>query len=499
MSESVPTGTLVNMMFRRVGLACSLLSVLPSQARSQNEISEPDTPADSRWSIAEVLGAAWDLDPVASSVWPGFRIHDQVLILFRLPDGPTGVIGDDSPPPGFVVSAEDPRVWVLEGPVPDSLAMLRIGATWNGIPGKMTSYPFEEGDSGRRTLEGLIHETFHAYQHHQPGFAHIFRGGEEDTTLAFSRLSSLEGRLLADALTTDSLPVARRRALEALAIRLRKCPDVDDVMCVNQRGVELLEGSADYVAESVMASMTDAGHADSLAAMLRRAPSQEPLERWWYYSTGKAWLYLVDRWSPNNSWTGMLPERAPHQLLEHVLGADPDSLDAVASAVLGSETARIAFREADSVRTADRAAADSVAAAFATLSGTRVRIELVSFSRCLSSSTSRRGRWYEVDGASYVLQDGAREHRYGNGRTWYEARGSMQMERGVLTVVVPGDIVATAEDGVHRLDRPGMAVEGPVVISAPNLEVHAEDATITTTEGAVRIELRLPAGSNDCR
>ncbi len=75
----------------------------------------------------------------------------------------------------------------------------------------------------------------------------------------------------------------------------------------------------------------------------------------------------------------------------------------------------------------------------------------------------------------------------------------MQMERGVLTVVVPGDIVATAEDGAHRLDRPGMTVEGPVVLSAPNLEVHAEDATIKTTAGAVRIDLRLPVESADCR
>ena len=458
----------------------------------------PDAPADSRWSIVEVLGTAWDLDSVASSIWPGFRIRDQVLILFRLSDGPTAVIGDDSRPRGFVVADEDPRVWILEGPVPDSLARLQIGATWNGIPGKMTSYPFEEGDA-ERTLEALIHEAFHAYQHHQPGFAHVSHGGEADTTLTFARLSSLEGRLLAEALSTDSLPVARQRALEALAVRLRKCPDADDVMCANQRGVELQEGSADYVAESVMASTSDGGHVDSLAAMLRRAPSEELLERWWYYSTGKAWLYLVDRWSTDRSWTAMLPERAPHELMDHLLGADADSLNAVASVVLDSQLARTAFLEADSVRATDRAAADSVAAAFAILDGTRVRIEPIAYGRCLSSSTSQRGRWYEVDGVSYALHDGGREHRYGNGRTWYEARGSMQMERGILTVVVPADIVAETADGLHRLDRPGIILEGPVVISAPNLEIHAEDAAITTTDGAVRVGLRLPSESNDCR
>jgi hypothetical protein len=233
--------------------------------------------------------------------------------------------------------------------------------------------------------------------------------------------------------------------------------------------------------------------------MLRRAPSQELLERWWYYTTGKAWLYLVDRWSKDGSWTTMLPERAPHQVLEKALGVDADSLNAIASVVLDSEIARTAFREADSVRTADRAAADSVATAFAMLDGTRVRIEVVSFGRCLGSSSSQRGRWYEVAGVSYVLQDGVREHRYGNGRTWYQARGSMQMERGALTVVVMGDIVAEARDESQRLDRPGVTVEGPVVVLAPNLEIHAEDATITTSEGTVSVALRLPAGSDDCR
>ena len=490
------------MTFRRVVFVCSLLSIsLPFQARSQGGVpaSYPHADsADSVWSVAAVLGAAWDLDSIASSRWPGFRIRDQVLILVRLPGGPTMLIGDDDPPTGFVTSDEDPRVWVLEGPVPDSLARLRIGWTWDRIPGRVTVYPWREGEAGGRVLQGLIHEAFHAYQDRRPEFSPGFRLGEEDTTLAHARLSGLEGELLADALMGTG-PLARRRALEALAIRQHKCSKVPNVTCANVRGVELPEGTADYVSESVTGGAPDALRTDSLAAALRRAPSKEMLDRWWFYLTGKAWLYLVDRWSEDSAWTAMLPERAPHQVLERTLGADPDSLNAIASVVLDSETARIAFREVDSVRTADRAAADSVAAAFAALDGTRVRIEIVFSGRCLSSSNSQRGRWYEVDEATYVLQDGAREHRYGNGRTWYEARGSMQMERGVLTVVVPGDIVATAEDGAHRLDRSGMTVEGPVVLSAPNLEVHAEDATIKTTAGAVRIDLRLPVESADCR
>jgi hypothetical protein len=73
------------------------------------------------------------------------------------------------------------------------------------------------------------------------------------------------------------------------------------------------------------------------------------------------------------------------------------------------------------------------------------------------------------------------------------------MERGALTVVVMGDIVAEARDESQRLDRPGVTVEGPVVVLAPNLEIHAEDATITTSEGTVSVALRLPAGSDDCR
>jgi hypothetical protein len=477
----------------KLGILVVCLIASAQALRAQDSTRAAD---DVRGEIVEILSTAWDLDSTANAVWPGFSIRHQVLFLTYSPAGPTGMIGDPDPPRGFDPAPADPRVHILEGPVPDTLAGLRIGRTWDGRLNAATSYPVRERQPPDQVLRGVIHEVFHAFQQDRPGFearptAHL------DMSRDYAWLTAVEGRLLSEALSAPSISALRDRALEAVAVRQHKCTSLKETDCARESDLEIREGSANYVANAVLIGSGRHQEGDSLAARLQRAPSREALERGWYYLTGEAWFQLIDRISSDRSWTGRLQEGNPEDLLLDIMAVDKDNLSDVADRVLKSRLASVTAQQVDSAMSAAQSKADSVVSTFDGLSGTRVKI-LIAGGWC-GASTSRGGDWHLVDGVSYALEKGEWEVRYGSGTTWYKAEGAMRDDAGSLTIVVPGRLSAQTATGVTTLDRPGLGLAGPMEISAENLEVHAENATIVTTEEEVRVILHGDGGGDACR
>jgi hypothetical protein len=184
-------------------------------------------------------------------------------------------------------------------------------------------------------------------------------------------------------------------------------------------------------------------------------------------------------------------------VLLSIMAVEKDSLSEIADRILDSRLASLTAQEVDSAMSAAESRADSVVATFDGLSGTRVEILIVG--GWCGASTSGSGQWHSIDGVSYTLENGEREARFGSGTTWYKAEGAMRNQGMSLTVIVPGLLIARTATGETKLDRPGLGLAGAMEIFAENLEMHAENATVVTTEEAVRVSLHDDRGGGACR
>jgi hypothetical protein len=423
----------------------------------------------------------------APDAWPGFDVDPGVLIAVFEPAGPIYVIGDSSPPPEYRWLDDTHTIAVREGAPPDSLLGLQIALDWNGQSNNATAVPFTASMTSVVPLF-LVHEAFHTHQvglhRSEPQrFVQLSNPRFSDSSFVDLALLNLESAYLARALTASQKSTLRSSALTALAIRMRRCAQLGDEECARQRAMELNEGSAAYVA-SVLLDRNPLGGApanvrDSLARGLTIVPDMSHLGRWHYYTSGHAWLLLLEEFGPPE-WKARVELSSPDVVLTEVLGLMAGEAASLFDAAQLTDAWTAAQATARDVFVAEMARRDSVERAFWNRPGVPFRIE---FGPVRSHATGRG-----------LLADGRMEYTYNFGTNRIAIRGAARAFccHGVLTVIPTTNRSALLDGRPVALDRIASHDAGILEIDLPELSLRMDRASLRVYRDSVTIVATSP-------
>lgn len=469
-------------------LAASALiaaSLLHAACAPQTPISSTAAQIDN---AADPLGVHDDLQRTiaakdrAARAWPGFDLERAVLIAAFRPAGPIYVIGDSSLPAGYRWLDDSRGISVREGAPPDSLLDLQLARDWNGRVGSATAMTFTAQEAPLLPLM-LVHEAFHTFQKQRQRadprtFAGLSDPNFPDSSSEDLALLNLESIYLARAITSSQQSAVRSNALTALAIRLRRCALLGQEECARQRAMELMEGTAAYVTSVLLDRASLAGAPllvrDSLARELVGMRDMSRLQRWHFYTSGHAWLILLEGLGPPD-WKSSVELSSPDNVLAQVLRLEPgqaDSLFAVAQATPDWASAEATAR---TLLTAELARRDSVERAFWDRPGVPINIQF--------GPVRRVGR------GQNLLPDGRIENTYTFGTNRITIRGGARTIccPGVLTVVPTTGRSALLNGRIVALDRMGSYEAGLLEIDVPELTIRMEHASLRVFRDSVTI------------
>lgn len=247
-------------------------------------------------------------DAGARHVWPGFDPSAWPIALF---DGQqTILLRHPSPPPEFAPMPGRPGVFVMNGRHP--------AVVWNStkdIGGVRTATviatPDQEVES---TMLACIEEVFHVFwlgrhTNFRPNEMARYAYPVKDI-LNLQRILA-EDEALPRALEAEDLREAAGWAGAAIRIRNERLPQLSDDDRAFETGLEMMEGTANYVARVAVGQK---GEATAARLRTERQPDQI---RWRFYDTGAAMCFLLDRFQPD--WKALIDrelERTTAGLLE---------------------------------------------------------------------------------------------------------------------------------------------------------------------------------------
>lgn len=448
-------------------------------AREPTGRAPPPTAADTVAAMASILRHVVRLDAAAAAAWPGFRLAGQPLLLTAEPNGPVMLAGDPAPPAEYRPLDARADVHVRAGPPPDSLRGLRIGLDWRGHGRRGTVYPFHHENA----LRSLVHEAFHTYQRLGRGDGRFPGSGTPhfpDSSPDAVALLALEGRRLAAALDAPTEAATRSRALDALALRRHRCARLGARECRAQRGVELVEGTAEYVTAYTL-RRDRPGWRDSLRAALPEIQGAWDLQRGQYYQTGLAWLLLLERLAPAG-WTTRAERVAPDLVLAEVLGVarvEPPSRLAIERDPAWSD----ALATGERIVAGERWRRDSTQRAFDAQPGLGVRIHWIP--RGMRSTQRRRPPGAPPEDVV----------RFGAEGDVVVLRGQLPIEWGQVPPVLlarspVAGRVATVDGRAVPLDQAGATAIGAVVLDLPTVHVAFRSAELRVYPDSVVVRMR---------
>ena len=395
-------------------IAVLALTVFPPVATGARQAPERDVFAFVR---------AFD-DARARQAWPGFDPKEWPIALF---DGKqTLLFRHPSPPPEFVPLPGQPGVVAMPG-----RHQAVVGNSTREIGGVRTATvvatPGQDLDS---TMLACVEEVFHVFWRRR----HTNFRPNEMARYAYPvkdvenlRRILEEDDALARALEADSPSQAAGWAAAMFAIRRERLRQLSDDDRAFETGLEMMEGTANYVARAAIGEKPAA-----TAARLRDEWPPDQI-RWRFYNTGTALCLLLDRFQPG--WKAQIDrdlERTTADMLEAAVArANPP-----AAAFAASEVRR--FRE-----TADRRVTALAARQRA------IREELL----------GRRGPRVVVE-----VADRAEPLRV----TRFDPINLLVLDGG--EVVHPNDITFTGHGGSVELTNPGFArgsFAGTVALTRP--------------------------------
>ncbi len=308
----------------RLPAAALLLAAFASGAAGQRP-----APGSDVFAVVRALDAA-----DAERLWPGFRPSEWPL---AVSDGEqTFLFRHPAPPPGFVPVPGHSGVLVMPGRHPAVVAnsTREIGGT------RTATVIVTPGQGVDGSLLACIEEVFHVFWLRR----HADFRPDEMTRYAYpvTDLGNLRGLLaeaeaLARALEANDPSLAAGWAAAAIRIRRDRLPRTSDEDRAYETGLEMMEGTANYVAR--LATGQKGG---ATAARLRSGLSPDQI-RWRFYESGTAICFLLDRFRPD--WKTRI-EAGPGQTTAGLLEA----------AVAGQGVPPAEFSGAEALRFEERAA-----------------------------------------------------------------------------------------------------------------------------------------------
>lgn len=420
----------------------------------------------------------------AEAAWPGFDKEPGAIIAVIGRAGPIYVLGDTTLAAGYSWLDRSRAIATREGPPPDSLQGLRIAFDWNGRPAHATLVELSPATLPHTSIV-LVHEAFHSHQRRAARLDRTrWRGRENprfptdsDIHLALLYLESIH---LARALTAAAPDSVHRSARLALAVRASRCTRLGEAECDRQRAMELIEGSASYVA-SVLLDRRQGGRdlqatRDSLAQELVTVRDMSHVERDHYYTSGHAWLLLLEQLGAAG-WKEQVERTSPDRVLaEEVMRLQPGDVVSLVNEAFNSPEWDRARLSASTVVRADVARRDSTERAFWALPGIPVRISFGPV-RQLGTATGglpggRKQFIYTFGTNRVVVRGDARDHCCGP---------------GVVTIAPVEGRFALVDGRRVALDSVGVAAIGAVEIDIPELTMRMSRAQVTVYRDSVAI------------
>lgn len=442
-----------------------------------------------------VLLQARALAADAPSIWPGFMLGDQVLVV-NVPDtGPVYAVGPGAgSAEGFEPLEAGAEVFIRRGAPPEHLTGMDTDLRWGTEGRRATMVPYR----GESTLAFLLHEAFHTHQASLKE-EELFPGGggntrfPQDDSAALAALN-LESRLLADALLARSDEESRRLARLAVAMRESRCHQLPDRECDLERALELREGSARWVEWQLLerAGLV-AAPTDSLSIALTNLGDGSQLGRFHFYETGQAWMRLLDR-HVGGDWREAVQISSPDRLLAEALGGKTVQLVAAAMADPRASEARAA---ASAFLAEAAARRDSIVAAFHARGGLPIRMRSPRGPNRATGDPNARSAMVEENGDDVYYVVGLNEARHwypGDSETTTVVREALRIggcggEEFCLTVIAPLEgRTIHVDDTPLPLDRPGSA-QGETRLELPSFEFASRLARVTVFPDSVRIDV----------
>ena len=273
-------------------------------------------------------------DAGARHVWPEFNPSEWPIALF---DGQqTILLRHPSPPPEFAPMPGQPGVLVM----PERHADV-VGNSTREIGGVRTATviatPEQEVES---SMLACIEEVFHVFwlrrhTNFRPNEMARYAYPVKDSRNLQRILA--EDEALARALEAEDPRDAAGWAAAAIQIRRERLPQISDDDRAFETGLEMMEGTANYVARVAVGQKREA-----TAARLRSERQPDQI-RWRFYDTGAAMCFLLDRFQPD--WKA----RIDHEL-------ERTTADLLEAAIARTDVQPAAFSATEVLRFEDRAA-----------------------------------------------------------------------------------------------------------------------------------------------
>ena len=277
---------------RKRALAVALLGALatPALANEWSRATQPARSTPPTWT-SDVFAFVRAMDEAGTrDVWPGFNTSQLPIALF---DGEqTILLRHPSPPPEFTPMPGRPGVLVASGRYPAV-----VSNSTRDIGGVRTATVIATpGQAVESTMLACVEEVFHVFW---LGRHSSFRPDEmaryaypvKDVENLRSMLA--EDEALARALGAESHEEAARWAAAALQFRRDRTPRLTDDARAFERALEMMEGTANYVARRAVGESPA-----QTSARLRKGRPAEGV-RWRFYDTGTALCLLLDRFEPD--------------------------------------------------------------------------------------------------------------------------------------------------------------------------------------------------------
>lgn len=235
----------------------------------------------------------------ARTVWPGFNPAEWPIALF---DGErTILLRHPSPPPEFTPMTGRPGVLVTPG-----RHAAVTGNSTREIGGRRTATVIATpGQDIESTMLACVEEVFHVFWlARNPSFRpnEMARYAYPVTDAGNLGPMLAEEEALARAIQAKADPEAAAWAVAAIRHRTERVARVTDEVRQYERALEMMEGTANYVARMAVGQAPDA-----TATRLRRERPAEDI-RWRFYDTGTALCLLLDRFDPG--WQARIDGRA---------------------------------------------------------------------------------------------------------------------------------------------------------------------------------------------
>lgn len=270
----------------------------------------------------------------ARQVWPGFNPSEWPVAVF---DGTqTILLRHPSPPPEFTPLAGHPGVLAVPGRHTAVVAnsTREIGGVRTGT---VIATPAQDIEG---TMLAYVEEVFHVFwlqRHANVRPNEMARYAYPLNEAGHLQRLHAEGEALARAIESPTPADAAAWASAAFQIRRDRRPSLTDDVQAFETGLEMMEGTANYVARVAVGQT-----AGATAARLRVRRDADAI-RWRFYDTGAAICFLLDRFQPD--WKGRIdsePELTIAGLLEAAVarsGMRPAVFSPTELAVFGNTAA----------------------------------------------------------------------------------------------------------------------------------------------------------------